>query len=125
MALFLKLKCYSGYKNKHNSTNFNDLSRKLEVSESLSTSLPISLKISSLEMGVAHIGPFPYPKQVIFKVKAAISNGFSRLFFQDIFRKHRFLISNKCFKQSLMISIKKIKMDVAFMPKSGSILLNF
>ena len=62
MALFLNLKCYSGYKNKHNSTNFNDLSRKLEVSESLSTSLPISLKISSLEMGVAHIGPFPYPK---------------------------------------------------------------
>ena len=52
------MKCYSGYKNKYNSTNFNDLSRKWKVSESLLISLSISEKMANLEMGVAHIGLF-------------------------------------------------------------------
>ena len=41
-------------------------------------------------MGVAHNDLFLYPKQVIFQVKIAISNGFSRLFLEYIYENPNF-----------------------------------
>ena len=51
MALFLTLKCHSGYKSKHNSTKSNHFSKKQYQKNFL-----------NLEMGVVYNGPFSYPK---------------------------------------------------------------